>query len=249
MKKIILYIFISSIFVMHADAQRNRDREDNRNQRSSIDNRRRAPSLSMGIQMLEPRGLLGDQYTGYPAGVSGLFTVNWGLSPIEFGFGAAWHNMGSTQKKIIITEGEGVGGNVFSDGTMTVRSNIYSYQAVARFKPLAGPIQPYVDVLGGFRSFSTKTKIKKDVNGDTQSADALREKRDFALLTGWAGGLKIRLNDYLMLEARMEFTKGGEVDFIDPQSIEIDVVGEIQYQEITSKTDLRAYHLGITVEF
>ncbi len=255
MKKNILFLLLLILFGLQANAQRrNKNQRDNKSNskqyNNGYDNRRRAPSLSMGMQLIDPRGQLGSLYNKNPIGISGLFTVNWGLSPIEFGFGAAWHQMGKSSEKVTIVDGQNSNGNnIFVDGKLAVKSNLYTYQVVGRFKPMAGPIQPYADLIGGFRTFSTKTVIKQIVDGSFEEISNERNKRDFSLIHGWAAGLKIRLNDYLMAEGRVEFLKGSEVEFIDPQSIEIDYFGNVQYQELISKSDMRIFHLGITVEF
>lgn len=251
MKKILLLVTVLVFTSFISEAQRN-NRNDRKNDQynNGYGNRRRAPSLSMGVQVIEPRGEFGKQYDRYPAGVSGLFTVNWGLSPIEFGFGAAWYRMGNINEDVIIIDGEDFNGNtLFTDGNLAVKGNMYSYQTLARFKPLAGPVQPYVDGIVGFRTFSSKTIIKEDFDGSSEVISEVREQRDFSILHGWAAGLKIRLNDYMMIEGRMEFMKGSEVSYIDPESIEISHFGNIQYQEITTRSDMRIFHLGISVEF
>ena len=248
-------IFLIVLFVLTgflADAQRDRkNKDDNKNQyNNGYGNRRRAPSLSMGVQVIDPRGQFGNLYDRHPAGISGLFSVNWGLSPIEFGFGAAWHQLENTKEKVTIIDGENNNGNpVFVAGKLAVKSNLYTYQAIGRFKPMAGPIQPYVDLVGGFRTFSTKTIIEQVIDGSTEEISTDRDKRDFALTHGWAAGLKVRLNDYLMIEGRMEIMKGSEVEFIDTESLEIDYFGNVQYQELVSQSDMRIFHLGISVEF
>lgn len=254
MKKSIFFIVLFILSGLVADAQRNKQKNNNTNNANQYNNgygnRRRAPSLSMGVQLIDPQGQFNDLYDRNPVGVSGLFTVNWGLSPIEFGFGAAWHQLGNTKENVTILDGQNNNGtNVYVDGKLAVKSNLYTYQALGRFKPMAGPVQPYVDIIGGFRTFSTKTVVQKVIDGSTEQVSEDREKRDFALMHGWAGGLKIRLNDYMMVEGRVEFMKGSEVEFIDPESIQIDYFGNVQYQELASTSNMRIYHLGITVEF
>lgn len=204
--------------------------------------------MTMGVQVVDPLGDFGDKYSGTPAGLAGLFTVNWGRTPFEFGFGAAWNSMGSQAEDILIYIGDDVDGNeLFTDGRMTVNSNIYTYHAVGRFKPLAGPFQPYVDVLGGFKTFSSRWKIRED--GNSEVFDENRETRDFALSSGWAAGVKVRLNEYLMIEGRFEKLNGGEVDFIDPETLVIGYEGELEYSLVTTKTNSHVFQLGISVEF
>ena len=243
----ILLLSISSFGQIRND--RDRDRIDDRRYRDSfMENRRRAPSLSMGVQVVDPVGDFGNNFGGTPAGLAGMFTANLARSPFEIGFGASWNSMGHNSDDILIHIGEDIDGNdLYSDGRMTVNNNIYTYHAVGRFKPFAGPIQPYIDVLGGFKTFSTKAKLRED--GASEDLDVYREARDYALSSGWGAGLKVRLNDYIMIEGRFEKLKGGEVDFIDPGSVIINYDGHLDYNLKTSKTNSNVFQLGVSVEF
>ena len=247
MKRLFTFILILANITVFAQINDN-SRNNNNNNNDFMQNRRRAPSLTMGVQVTNPLGEFGEKYSGTPAGVAGLFTVNWGRSPFEFGFGASWNSMGSEGEDIVISVGEDSDGNeIFADGRMNLNSNIYTYHAVGRFKPLAGPVQPYVDLLGGFKTFSSKWKIKED--GNSEVFDERRETRDFALSSGWAAGLKFRVNEYMMLEARFEKLEGGEVDFIDPSTLIISYEGDLNYNLATTKTNSNVFQLGISVEF
>lgn len=248
MKKLFTLLFILINVSVFAQIFEN-NRGNNRNDRGDfMQNRRRAPSLTMGVQLVDPLGEFGEKYDGTPVGLTGLFTVNWGRSPFEFGFGASWNSMGSTGEDIMVYIGDDQNGNeLFSDGRMRVSSNIYTYHAVGRFKPLAGPVQPYVDLLGGFKTFSTKYEIKDDESREVIEKN--RELRDFALSSGWAAGLKVRLNDYMMIEGRFEKLRGGEVDFMDSESLVIKNEGELEYTTETARSNSNVFTLGISVEF
>lgn len=243
MKKII-FIFAAALLASQCFAQQNNDRK-NRKKKNP-----RAPSLSIGTQLADPQGQFGFQYEGYPIGLAGQVLLNSGQGPFDFGVAAAWQAMGSNKREIDIFQGEDIqGDDIWSKGTMSVRNNSYLYHGVARLKPFNGAFQMYGDLLGGLKSFSTKTVIEKDNGGYTEVIDSRRDHRDFAISYGWASGIKIRLLDGMMLECRFEKLLGGQTTFIDPNSIVIDENGGLTYEEIETKTNVMNYQLGVSFEF
>lgn len=245
MKRFGLLILILLGLFIEADAQRRNNNDYRFRQRQ-----RRAPSLSVGVQVGDPSGQFGFTYDGYPAGLAGQFLLNSGRSPIEFGVSGAWQAMGSTDRDIDIYHGEDAQGDgIWSEGSMRVSSNTYTYHGIVRLKPFAGNFQVYGDLLGGMKSFSTRSTIEEDNGGYTEVIDQQRDHRDFALSYGWAAGMKIALTDYIMLEGRFEKLNGGETTFIDPDSIVIGSEGNLEYSEIQSKTDLMVYQIGVSFEF
>lgn len=245
MKKVILLIAAAALVSSQAFAQRNDDRNNRNNKKN-----RRAPSLSIGAQVADPQGQFGFQYEGYPAGLAAQFLVNSGQGPFEFGVAAAWQAMGSNKREIDIYQGEDIQGDgIWSQGSMSVRNNSYLYHGVARLKPFNGGFQLYGDLLGGLKTFSTKTVIEEDNGGYTEVIDQRRDHRDFAISYGWAAGIKIRLMQGMMLEGRFEKLLGGQTTFIDPHSIVIDDEGGLTYEEIGTKTNVMNYQLGVSFEF
>ncbi|MGB1031699.1 MAG: hypothetical protein ACPGWM_03745 [Flavobacteriales bacterium] len=119
-------------------AQVNNNRQNpnnNRNRTTTL----RTPSLSLGIVVMEPRGAFENNYPGVPAGLSGQFLINMGNAPIDFGAGFAWYSRGGTKSDIDIYEGTDLDGDdYYVEGTIDVNSNIYSYDAIARFRPFNG---------------------------------------------------------------------------------------------------------------
>lgn len=245
MKKHILLFVSSALLVSTCFGQQN----NNINNRNNKKNHR-APSLSIGAQLGDPQGQFGFQYEGYPAGLAGQFLVNYGQSPFEAGFSAAWQAMGSKKKDIDIYKGEDIAGDdIWSQGSMSVRNNSYLYHGIVRIKPFDGAIQLYGDLLGGIKTFSTKTMIEEDNGGNTEVLDSRLDHRGFAISYGWAAGIKIRLTEGVMLEGRFEKLLGGQTTFIDPTSIMIDDEGGLSFEELSTQTNVMNYQLGISFEF
>ena len=245
MKKHILLFVSSALLVSTCFGQQNNNSE-NRNEKKN----HRAPSLSFGAQLGDPQGQFGFQYDGYPVGVAGQFLLNYGKSPFEVGLSAAWQAMGSKKKDIDIYKGVDIAGDeIWSQGSISVRNNSYLYHGVARIKPFDGAIQLYGDLLGGIKTFSTKTIIEEENGGYNEVVDSRLDNRGFAISYGWAAGVKIRLIEGMMLEGRFEKLLGGQTTFINPTSIIIDEEGGLSYEELSTQTNVMNYQLGISFEF
>lgn len=210
----------------------------------------RGPSLSIGFQAVQPQGEFQDIYDGNPVGIGGAFLINGGRSPFEFGVGYGWQSMGKQEEGIRILEGQNVEGeDVYTSGQLTVNSNIHTYQVIARFKPLSGKVQPYLDGLLGFKAFTTKSTILSDNGSYSEVVDEDKEARDVSSFYGWAAGLKVEVARSFMLEGRFESIEGGQTTFINPESIEIDKEGGLEYERANSPTDVYIIQLGFSIEF
>lgn len=212
-------------------------------------NYHRAPTLSIGFEFAFPQNEFDRNFEGVPVGIGAQFLSNAGRrTPFEFGMGFSWLSRGSAREDVWIYEGLDINNEaIYSRGRMSVNSNIYTYNGIARFKPLLGRVQPYVDGLVGVRNFSTTTVIKPEDN----SADPLRERqtRDFALTYGYSAGVKVRLTQALMVEGRFSNLYGTQVSYVDRNTLEIDDDGIITYEKVSSRTDMFIIHLGVCFEF
>lgn len=212
-------------------------------------NYHRVPTLSVGFEFAFPQNEFSQNFEGMPIGIGGQFLTNAGRrSPFEFGMGFSWLSRGSAREDVFILEGQDINGqNIFSRGSMSVNSNIYTYNGIMRFKPLLGMVQPYIDGLVGVRNFSTSTVVRPE----DATAETMRERqtRDFALTYGYAAGLKVRVTPALMVEGRFSNLFGTQVSYVDRTSLEIDPDGNISYEKISSRTDMFIVHLGVCFEF
>ena len=219
-----------------------------RNQRRALEQRRRVPSLSFGLHVAEPRNQFRLNFDGVPVGLGGQFMSPLGQSPLEAGFDFSWLSRGSMNEDIWIYEGEDINGEaIYSRGTMEVNSNIFSYNLVGRFKPFAGRIQPYGEVIGGLRHFSTVTVISPNEGEGSETRD--RQHGDFALTYGWGAGLKVRVSPAVFVEGRFANLYGSAVDFVDRESIEIGAEGQLNFENISSRTDMYLFQAGVSFEF
>ncbi len=212
-------------------------------------NYHRVPTLSVGFEFAFPQNEFDRNFEGVPVGVGGQFLSNAGRrSPFEFGMGFSWLSRGSQKEDVWVFRGVDLNNNeIYDRARMSVNSNIYTYNAIARFKPLLGRVQPYIDGLAGVRNFSTSTVIRPE----DKSTDPLRERqtRDFALTYGYAAGVKVRVTPALMVEGRFSNLYGTQVSYVDRSTLEIDQEGKITYEKISSRTDMFIIHLGVCFEF
>lgn len=244
MKKL-LFIALCTLLVSESFAQFNRRRQQ---PPYTYQNPKfRTPSLSGGIQIAVPMNEFAENYDGIPVGLGAQFLFNIRQTPFEWGVGFNWHSMGSVNEDIWVFEGTDVDGDdVYSRGSMTVRSNNYAYHGLLRFEPLKGVFQPYAEFIGGMRSFSTKTEIEIK---DTDDTEVNKLKPNFGVSYGWAAGLKYKLTDEFAIELRFANLKGGPTKFVDRNSIQIDDTGGFQYELISSKTDNLIFQGGVSLEF
>ncbi|MCH2198476.1 MAG: hypothetical protein MK081_06815 [Flavobacteriales bacterium] len=216
------------------------------NQRNNV--RLRTPSLSFGVIVGQPEGQFAANFDGTPAGIGGQFLANMGRSPFEVGAGFNWMSRGSSNEDVWIEVGEDVEGDmIFQEAEMEINSNIYTYYSIGRFKPFAGRIQPYGDVIGGFRNFSTVTVIQPDDEQSEEIRDSYHN--DITVVYGWAAGLKIRLTQNILVEGRFSKLQGGSVEFVDRETLQVNDDGDISFDRISSRTDMMNFQLGVSFEF
>jgi len=213
--------------------------------------RRRTPTLAFGLQVVQPLGQYKQLYDGVPSGLTGNFAAPVARSPFELGLALAWSSMGSQNEDVEVYVGDDESGNkIVSPGTLRIRSNNYRYLFLARFRPFAGAVQIYGDVMLGAESFLTKTDIQFDNQGYSQVSDSQVQHRDFTFNLGWALGARVRLTPGIFLDARLEKLEGGQARYVDDQTIQVNTSdNSLNYEVRESQTDKYTYQLGIAFQF
>lgn len=210
----------------------------------------RGPSLNAGLQLVQPLGEFASNYDGLPAGIGGSFSMPVRKSPIEWGIGYAWNSMGSSNRDIIaLINVDSIAGNTYSDGKLGIRSTSNRYNLHARFRPLKGKFQPYGDVFSGLETFKTTTTITIDNSGFSSELSTNRDHLDMTFFYGWALGLRVRLAPTIYAEARYENITGGEVQYVDDNSIELNDDNSIAFDLKESRTNKGVYQLGVAFGF
>jgi len=216
----------------------------------SLSRAQRYPSLNAGLQLVQPLGEFSENYEGLPAGVGGSFSMPIYRSPVEWGIGYAWNSMGSSDRDIVaLINQDSIGGNIYSDGNLAIRSTCNRYIMHGRIRPLKGKIQPYGDVFTGLETFKTTTTITIDNSGYSSELSTNRDHLDMTFFYGWALGLRVRVAPSIFVEARYENIRGAKVQYVDDNSIELNDDNSIAFDLKESYTNKAVYQLGVAFGF
>lgn len=211
---------------------------------------RRSPNINIGFQLVQPLGEFSEQYQGFPAGIAGSLSIPIARSPIEWGVGYSWNSMGSSDRDIIaLIHQDSVSGNVYSEGTLAIRSTTGRYLLHCRFRPLAGKIQPYADAFTGIETFKTATSITLDNSGYSSELATNRDHLDMTYCYGWSLGLRLRVAPGFYIEGRYENITGGKVQYVDDASINVNSDNTIAFDLKESRTNKAVYQLGVAIGF
>ena len=249
MKKVIfllILLFLETTVIAQTDQRPGNNKNSNN---KNINNNRigRLPQISVGVIGMDPEGAFDTNYSGNPIGLGAQLAIPMGNAPIDLVAGFAWYSRGGSKEDITIFQGnDSEGDDFYTDGEMSVNSNIYAYDAIIRFRPFNGRVQPYGDVIGGFQTYSTKSIIR---TLDGSNADETENAhRDFSVNFGWGAGVKVRISEIVAVEARFTNIQGSEVKFVDKESVLIDRDGNVQFENIRSTTDHYTFQAGVSFQ-
>ena len=197
------------------------------------------PTLSIGATLGAPQGEFNKVYGKNLVGLGGNLSLPLLGLPLEMGAAFGWGHLGGERETVAVDQQF----LTSQEGSMSTRSNMYSFHLMGRFKPVVGRVSPYVDGLAGFRTFATRTELTVEDVDETLSNE--RNAHDATWSWGWAAGVMIELSGPLYMEARVENLRGNSAEYIDPTSIEIDADGNVTYRTLSSTTDIFNVHLGI----
>lgn len=237
MRNILTILAICTVGFIQAQGPGNQNDRNNQNRWGS-----RPMTLSGGLFIGEPIGQFDQSYGRELIGVGGNFSVPMRRLPFETGLEFTWQSMGGDDDIVALDTALGA-----SEGTMQVKANMYAIHGLVRLNPLRGGVNPYVDLMGGFRTFSTRTKVKvDDITGNVINE---RNERDYALSGGWAVGLMYTVANNVYLEGRFEKLSGGKVTYVDPETIKIAPSGLVTYDSSTTTSDMFNIVIGFGFKF
>lgn len=198
------------------------------------------------VQIGLPQNEFAEAYSGNPTGIGASIMVPVGKSKmIHFGGEYGWNSMGKEKSQVeLIKSPEEV-----LSGDMTVSSDVNSYHANIRFSPLKGPFRIYFDLLFGMKFYSTDTEIiVEQANGsEIQTTNSISsENTNFA---GFAGGLMLALSRNFFIDAKLQSLQGGEVKYVDHSTLEINSMGDIDFEVKSTPTDLIMPQVGLSIVF
>lgn len=203
----------------------------------------RSMTLSGGLFIGEPLGQFDAAFGREIIGLGANFATPILKLPIEWGAQFNWGTLGG-EDAIVAVDEEFLG---TTEGTMKVKSNMYAVHGLARFKPLQGQVRPYFDLMAGWRTFSTRTKLRvEDIDGTLTNE---KNETDWTTSLGWAVGLMYGFNHRIYAEGRFEKLNGGRVTYVDDTSIAITPEGLVTYETKTSQTDMFNIVLAVGFNF
>jgi hypothetical protein len=122
-------------------------------------------------------------------------------------------------------------------------NNLFSMHGVLRIEAKTkSDFNPYIDLLGGFRYFYTRTKIKEDVF--SEPLETSTDFKDVAHSYGFGLGFYYLLGGDGGLDLRFSVFRGGEAEFLDSRSVHDDGAGNLVFDPKTSTTDIFNVRLG-----
>jgi hypothetical protein len=197
--------------------------------------------VQLGIYFLTvvPRGEFSENLTNnsYGAGVQGLVRI--GSSPFLVGGDLALVIYGNESRR-----------DPTIPDRVTTSNFIFVPHFVSRAQPRSGFIRPYVDGLIGLKYLWTETSIP-DISVDEHAVTDINLS-DTAFSYGVGGGLQIsptkERESRFMLDIGVRYLRGGRAEYLREGSIR-EVNGTLVYDVFSSRTDVLAVHVGVTVHF
>lgn len=108
---------------------------------------------------------------------------------------------------------------------------------------------PYVEVLGGFRIFNTRSVIDVEIPGEENPEQETDNNTSFTWSYGYGGGASFKLTTNVLLDARVVRMPGGRARYLDPESVRFNSNQEPVFSRTRSKTDAMVYQLGLKLKF
>jgi len=197
--------------------------------------------VQLGVYFLTvvPRGEFSENLTNnsYGAGVQGLVRI--GSSPFLVGGDLALVIYGYESRR-----------DPTIPDRVTTSNFIFVPHFVLRAQPRSGFIRPYIDGLIGLKYLWTETSIP-DISVDEGAVNDINLS-DTAFSYGVGGGLQIsptkERKSRFMLDIGVRYLRGGRAEYLREGSIR-EVNGTLVYDVFSSRTDVLAVQVGVTVHF
>ena len=204
-----------------------------------------AAQVGVYFTTIVPRGGFSENVTNNGYSVSGQFLVRLGPSPILAGgdLGIAVYGSESHREPISTT---------IPNLQVRVRTsnNILFSHFVLRAQPRTGPVRPYFDGMIGLKHLFTKTSISDLSDDETIASNT--DLSDTALSYGFGGGLQIQLTKgpeaRILLDTGVRYLRGARAVYLRKGSIR-EENGSVVYDVFSSRTDVLAVQVGVTVRF
>ena len=215
-------------------------------------------SLASGAVALEQEG--GARFlVGQPTGEFGEavdnagfgFEINYGVRPVPaLTFGVGFNGMvyGSETQTLSLP--------LVEDFDLPTSNNLAGAFLYTQWRPLSGPVQPYVEARAGINYLWTESTLEDEDWWDDEQVARETNYDDFAAFWGGGCGLLIKLVEgdrfdnkpSVFLDLKVTHMRGAVAEYLTVGDITI--VDNIPiYDASLSRTDLTAYELGVVLTF
>ena len=208
-----------------------------------------AQQQEAGIRFLvgAPTGDFGDAVDDLGFGIE----AHYGLRPVPaWTFGVGLHAMayGSETRTYRMP--------LVEDFDLNTTNNLAGGFLFAQFRPLSGPVQPYVEARGGINYLWTESKLEDQDWWDGDEVARKTNYDDFAPFWGGGGGLLIKLcrgdsaqeKPGVLLDLKVTYTQGAKAEYLTEGDVEI-VNNVPVFSPSKTDTDLLSYELGVVLTF
>jgi hypothetical protein len=211
------------------------------------------PDIQINFVWAVPQGQMAD-HIHTPIGMSVMFGDQVPGTPLFLGTELSLMNYGH-HRQLEIYSLEGVPVQALGRST---QHNIASAHLVARFQLPAGGFEPYVDVLGGVRSFVTHSRVDSDVIIFPKGFAGSARMADRSFSYGFGGGFDLHLYSRpsfagfgptrVSLNAGVRYLLGGDVEFVRDGGV-MDHDGRIVFDTARARSEFIIPHVGVHVGF
>jgi hypothetical protein len=216
-------------------------------------NKSSSASLDLEILVASATGEFKDFYENGEMGGLGftlLFAVHKTI-PVDLGFDFGYYFMSANRSRLeyyALSVGD-------YDVNSKVNGTMVPVHMVGRLTPFKNSeffIQPYLEVMAGFRIFVVKQTIETTLlntgvvlNPETESTT------NGAFSYGYGAGLKVMLSkkNGTFLNAKVNQVYGSATKYIDQESVVLMDDGSFQYNTTKSKTDILRFSIGLHFQF
>jgi hypothetical protein len=168
-------------------------------------------------------------------------------NPIDVGAGIGYYFMSQSNETFEYTA-PGVGD---FDITSRVSGSMVPFHLTTRIYPLKStgfPVQPYVEVLAGFRLFIVNQRLETYIyDGDISPEPEVDEDVTGSWSYGVGGGLKVMLNrsNLLFLNLKVAQLYGTSTKNMNPATVVLYDDGSVGYSRFKSETDVLRFSIGL----
>ena len=201
--------------------------------------------LGIHFMTVAPRGEFSENVTNNGYGISLQGLIRLGPTPFLAGGDLGFVVYGSQTRSEPLSD-------TIPDIRVRVRTTngIFLPHFVLRAQPRTGLLRPYVEGLIGLKSLHTRTSLADVDDDDIVSSDT--NLSDSTLSYGFGGGLQIPLTKgreaRIMLDTGVRYLRGGRAEYLRKGSIR-EVNGTLVYDVFSSRTDVLAVQIGVTLHF